>query len=318
MRGRSCLHDRQRGPAPAGVEVISRPAGAGAGRSAAGWRSHGRHAALTLAMAAGLLGTVVALPASAADTGVAETVAGTSTTDMETAPAGEGTLKAEGMLRAVHEAALSAGLAEPIVAMPFRPGEAFRKGDVLVAFDCRRLKAQLAAAKAAHRALALKAEAKRRMLRHMAAGKLDAQVAAAEAEKAMAEAEAVAAQVTRCEIRAPWDGRVADWFRHPHETPQAGEKVLAIVATEPPEVDLIVPAAWLSWLKAGQGFVFRISALGQEVPGVVVRIGAVGDAVSQTVRITGRLKAAPRAALPGMGGTAVFDSPAALRGHDGL
>ncbi len=237
---------------------------------------------------------------------------------LATAPDSQSALRAEGVLRAVYEAALSAGLAEPIVAMPFRPGEAFRKGEMLVAFDCRRLKAQLAAAKAAYRALALKAKAKRRMLRHMAAGRLDAQVAAAEAEKARAEADAVAAQVTRCEIRAPWDGRVAEWFRHPHETPQAGEKVLSIVATEPPEVDLIVPAAWLSWLKTGRSFVFRITALGVEVPGEVVRIGAVSDAVSQTLRITGRLKSAPKGALPGMGGTAVFDSPAVLRGHDGL
>jgi multidrug resistance efflux pump len=227
-------------------------------------------------------------------------------------------LRAEGILRAVHEAALSAGVAEPIVRMPFKPGMAFRKGDVLVAFDCGRLRARLEAARARERALSLKAEAKRRLLRHMAAGKLDARVAEAEARQASAEAEAVAAEVTRCEIRAPWDGQVAEWFRHPHETPQAGERVLAIVASAPPEVDMIVPAAWLSWLRPGKRFQFRINALGVNVGGRVIRIGAVGDAVSQTVRITGRLQDAPPQALPGMGGTAMFGRGLALRGHDGL
>ncbi len=314
MRGRSGLLAPLRGPAPAGAGGLSCPVGAGAGRSIVKGAFRHMHGMLLLAAMVGAVGTFGMRAASAADTALAEKVAVEPTTE----PADGPDLRAEGVLRAAHQAALSAGLSEPIVAMPFRPGEAFRTGEVLVAFDCRRLKAQLAAAKAAHRALALKAEAKRRMLRHMAAGRLDAQVAAAEAAKARAEAEAMAAQVRRCEIRAPWDGRVAEWFRHPHETPQAGEKVLAIVATEPPEVDLIVPAAWLSWLKRGQGFVFRITALGRTVPGEVVRIGAVGDAVSQTVRITGRLKAAPAGALPGMGGTAVFDRPADMRGHDGL
>ncbi len=214
--------------------------------------------------------------------------------------------EARGVIRAAHSAALAAGLSARIVRMPFREGEAFHKGDVLVVFDCDRLKAALKAAEAQVRAARLKARSKRQMLRHMAVGRLDVAVAGAEAEKAAAEAQAARVRVKECTIHAPWNGLVAEWLKHPFETPTAGEAILKIVSTDKPEVDVIVPAAWLSWLKPKQRFTLDVDGLNLRLEGMLVRVGAVVDPVSQTVKVTGAMAVLPPSVRPGMGGVVRF------------
>lgn len=272
-------------------------------RRVAGW---------ALACVTGVICSVIfAGPALAASAGMATTsavAAGSDGRDLQSGtsahPDAEG--QARGVIRAAHSAALAAGLSARILRMPFREGEAFRKGDILVAFDCDRLKAALKAAQAEARAAALKARSKRQMLKHMAAGRLDVAVAGAEAEKAAAEAEAARARVKECTIRAPWNGLVAEWLKHPHETPSAGEPILKIVSTDKPEVDVIVPAAWLAWLKLKQRFTLDVDGLNLRLEGMLARIGAVVDPVSQTVKVTGRMAVLPPSVRPGMGGVVRF------------
>ncbi len=223
------------------------------------------------------------------------------------APAGEGMVR--GIVEPRARAQLSAEITARIVRMPFKDGEAFSKGDVLAEYDCGRLKAAWRAARAAHRAAALKARSKRRLVKFQAAGKLEASIAEAESARAAAEAEAAALEVRKCRVLAPFSGRVVERHAQTHETPGAGRPLMTIVDTGRLEVEMIAPSRWLAWVRPGQGFRFRLDETGNVLKGRLLRIGAVVDAVSQTVRLRGVLEDPEGRALPGMSGMAEFDMP---------
>ena len=51
-------------------------------------------------------------------------------------------------MRAIDEAWLSSDLGLPIIALPFKEGDAFNQGDLLAEFDCASIRSQLTAAEA--------------------------------------------------------------------------------------------------------------------------------------------------------------------------
>lgn len=59
---------------------------------------------------------------------------------------------ARGILRAQDQAVLASEINGRVLEMPFRDGESFHRGDLLVRFDCSAYQAQLAAALAAEKA----------------------------------------------------------------------------------------------------------------------------------------------------------------------
>ena len=215
-----------------------------------------------------------------------------------------------GVLQPLREASLSVDFSQPISKLPLKEGEAFRKGQVLVSFDCSRFAAELKAERAAWQARRLELASKRRLLQHQATGRFAVSIARAKAQEAAARVAVVRSRLAKCTLRAPWDGVVVERFVKPHETPKPGAPLLAIVATGGVEVEMIAPAKWLTWVRPGIPFTFRVDETGQTLQGTLTRIGAVVDKVSQTVRLHGLVRDLPTGVRPGMGGTATFTGDA--------
>jgi membrane fusion protein, multidrug efflux system len=215
-------------------------------------------------------------------------------------------LQARGLVRAVQEATLASELSARIVQLPLRDGEAFRRGDLLVEFDCDRPKAEWKAAEAERIGMAAAYDNSRRLAEYRAAGAHDVQMARAALDKAAATVEVIAVRLKQCRVFAPFDGRVADLPVREHEMPQAGQPLMRIVSDAQLEVDMIVPAKWLRWLKSGEAFHFSSEDSPHRVEGEVVRISGAIDPVSQTIRAVGRLKPDRTAILPGQGGVVLF------------
>jgi membrane fusion protein, multidrug efflux system len=215
-------------------------------------------------------------------------------------------LQARGLVRAVQEATLASELSARIVQLPLRDGEAFRRGDLLVEFDCDRPKAEWKAAEAERIGMAAAYDNSRRLAEYRAAGAHDVQMARAALDKAAAAVEVIAVRLKQCRVFAPFDGRVAELPVREHEMPQAGQPLMRIVSDAQLEVDMIVPAKWLRWLKPGEVFHFSSEDSAHHVEGEVVRISGAIDPVSQTIRAVGRLKPDRAAILPGQGGVALF------------
>lgn len=221
---------------------------------------------------------------------------------------------ARGVLRAEQEAVLASTLSERILTMPYREGDSFPKGAVLVNFDCGRLGAELNAARAGARAEARTAEVQAELLRMGATGRADADIAVLKEKQSTAQANAIAQRMTGCRVTAPFAGRVVETLARPNESPPANEKLIRIVSDGALELHMVVPSKWLAWLKPGSGFDFKVDETGDSVKAVVQRISAAVDPVSQTVKIVCTIPKAPAGVLPGMSGQVTLAGADPARG----
>jgi membrane fusion protein (multidrug efflux system) len=216
---------------------------------------------------------------------------------------------ARGIVRPVAEATISAEMSGRIVELPFRPGESFAAGDLLVRFDCAAQQANAAAAEAELEVARLMLDSARELTRMKAAGLRDVDLAQARRDKAAADVEGAAVKLRACEIRAPFAGAVVERAVNLHEVIVPNTPLLKLVDRERVEVELIVPSTWLAWLKPGAPFDFMVDALGRAVPGEVTRLGASVDAVSQTANVYAAFRGPRPGVLAGMSGSAVFAPP---------
>lgn len=210
-----------------------------------------------------------------------------------------------GVLRPVQRAELVSDIAQPVIRLGARAGERFRKGDTLIAFDCRRQKAEHAAAHARLREMKLVLDNNLYLDKRNVGSRSETETSRARFDYAAAEAEGVAARVDRCEMKAPFDGIVAELGIHEHETPTPTKPYMTIVGDRDFEAIIVVPSRWLRWLKPGAPFSFTVDENGAVIDGKVERIGGEIDSVSQTITIYGRLKSIDNV-VAGMTGSATF------------
>lgn len=215
-------------------------------------------------------------------------------------------LPVRGVVRPSAQATLSTDLAASVAKVGFKEGEEFRRGDVLVAFDCRRQQAELASAVAQQREMVVAFESASFLEKRNASSHQDVETTRARADKAAAEVEAMRVRLDQCSIVAPYDGRITELRVHEHEMSVAGRPLLSIAAKWEPEIELIVPSTWLTWLTPGAEFQFLVDETGKSYPGMVVRLGAAVDTVSQTIKAFAKFTAATPDILIGMTGTVQF------------
>ena len=233
----------------------------------------------------------------------------TSSLHAEPRPVTEGSTRsgaARGIVHALEQASISTELATRVSATHFKEGQAFKKGDPIIEFDCRRQRAALAAAEAQQLEMQLTLDKFRLLQRAQSVGKNDLEVAEARVAKAIAESAGLRSPLDQCVVIAPFDGRIVELSLQRYEAAQPGKPFLAIASTGSPEIDLIVPSAWARWIKAGMPFQFFVDELGLAFDAEVTRIGAAVDPISQTIKLAAVFKRDASSVVPGMSGTAHF------------
>lgn len=211
-----------------------------------------------------------------------------------------------GVVKATAEATLASQVQGRVSELPYREGQRFKKGAVLVALDCSRYEAELASAMAEHRGKKMTYENNLRLEEHQSVGQLELEVSKAEAEKAAAAVKAAEVNVAGCTIRAPFPGRVVKMIVNQHENVFPNDQLLSLLDDSELEIELILPSRSLAWLKVGTKFKYAIDETGSQYPATVQEIAANVDPASQTVKVKGRFRKQPRDVLAGMSGTASF------------
>jgi membrane fusion protein, multidrug efflux system len=190
-------------------------------------------------------------------------------------------------------------------------GQAFAAGDLLVAFDSALPRAQVARAQAILLAAEKTHAAQHRLFGLKSIGQVDLDLAEIEVTKARAELDYASAMLARCEVRAPYAGRVAEQRVREQEFVQPGQPLLEIIDDATPQIDFIAPSRWLAWLRVGQPLRIQIDETGRTYAAVVERIGARVDPVSQSVRVIAVFPEPPPDLVAGMSGSVVVTpSPA--------
>lgn len=211
-----------------------------------------------------------------------------------------------GLLAPRDEAVLASQVPGRIAAMPVRNGQEFRKDDLLFAIDCRLYQAQLDKARSELATAERTAEVQRKLNDLGSGNRLDRN----QAEGAVARARGDVAQLTLtidlCTVRAPFDGKVVERKAQPFQTVGASQPVLEIHDTSNYDIQMLVPSAWLAWVRPGVPFRLHLDETGQDHAALVETIAAKIDPASQSIKIIGRFETRPEGLISGMSGTAFF------------
>jgi membrane fusion protein, multidrug efflux system len=216
------------------------------------------------------------------------------------------------VVRSVQNVTIGSELNARIKAMPFRDGDAFSQGDILVQFDCARTNAEFAAALAVYNSYKTAHSNVLRMQHYEAAGSYAVDQAKFELDKSQAELQSLEAKRDTCTIVAPFKGRVVEKLAQAYEVAQPNQPLLKIVESTTQELVLMVPSHWMSAAKIGSSFSVRIDETGTTYSAIVTQIGGAIDPISQSVRMIGELKAPVEGVAPGMSGTATFNFAEAM------
>ena len=197
---------------------------------------------------------------------------------------------------------LAAEIGAKINHLPVPEGAPFKAGQLLVQFDCAMQQAQLNKARAALVANDKTWQANRRLAELNSVGKVELDVSEAEVQKARAEVAANAAVLGKCNVSAPFAGRIAEQKVREQQYVQPGQALLDILDDSALELEFIVPSKWLAWLKPNHSFQVAIDETGKTYPAKIQRIGARVDPVSQSVKVAAAIDGKFPELIAGMSG----------------
>jgi membrane fusion protein (multidrug efflux system) len=188
-------------------------------------------------------------------------------------------------------------------------GGAFRAGQLLVGFDCSLQQAQLQKAQAELDGAELTFKSNLRLAELNSVGLLELDLSQSTVRKAKAEVGANLAVLAKCDVSAPFSGRVAEQKVREQQYVQPGQALLDIIDDSVLELEFLVPSHWLNWLRAGGKFQVQIDETRKSYPAKFIRIGARVDPVSQTVKVAAAIDGKFPELIAGMSGRVQVTPP---------
>jgi membrane fusion protein (multidrug efflux system) len=205
---------------------------------------------------------------------------------------------------------VAAEIGAKITRLPVAEGSAFKQGQVLVQFDCSLQQAQLARAQAALMAADTNWRGNQKLAELHSVGTVELEMSKAETLKAQAEVAANRALLGKCQVSAPYAGRVAEQKVREQQYVQPGQALLEILDDSTLELEFIVPSRWLVWLRNGSTFQVSIDETGKTYPAKVQRIGARVDPVTQSIKLNAVIDGRFAELMAGMSGKVLIAPPA--------
>jgi membrane fusion protein, multidrug efflux system len=206
---------------------------------------------------------------------------------VRTARAGGGAgagLEIPGTVEAVDTAAIASRAAATVIEVRAEIGDRVRKGTLLVRLDDRDLQARARGAEAGLRAAEAQLERMRGLVARDAATAREVESAEAAAAAATAEHDAALAQIAYTELRAPFDGRIADRRVRPGDLASPGQTLLVVQGAGTLRVAATVSRAVADGLATGAA-VSVARDDGAPIEARLAVIAPAGDPASQRVLI---------------------------------
>ena len=214
-----------------------------------------------------------------------------------------------GELRSRNSTSLSSELPARINNITVREGVSFKKGDILVKLDCALIRAQHEKIKAHSITSKRKYLVEKRLLELNSTGEIDVLNAEAEMFKVQADMKANKVRLSKCFIKAPFDGRVVTRMMGEHQFAKVGREILKIVEDQNLEIAFLVPSQWVMWLQKDYKFVFKVNETGKSYAARVIQRGARVDPVSRSIVMIGKTMKNHHELIPGMSGYVTITPP---------
>jgi RND family efflux transporter MFP subunit len=210
------------------------------------------------------------------------------------------------IVKAANSAILSAQIDGLIEQVHVKEGHSFVKNDVLLSLECSVQQTALKKAKAQLSFVSKENETVEKLASLNSASQLQIAQSKAELSKARSDVEAAKHQVSLCTVLAPYDGNVIQTWVNAHENIQAKSKMIEIVDNRELATEFLAPSHMLPQLTSGLEFELNIMETNKSYAAVIDRVIPRVDAVSQTVKVIGRLTTSYPELWSGMSGVAVL------------
>ena len=201
---------------------------------------------------------------------------------------------------------ISSEIAGEIVELSKFEGDSFKKGEPLIRIDCSIYKAQKRKIDVEKEIARLEVEKNKKLDTFGSIGTFDIQISQENFNKQKAESDIAAINISRCDILAPFDGKIASKKVAKHQSIKPQDELLEIVGVDNLEAKVVVPSSWLVWLKKGMEFDLSIDETKTTIKAQVVQWDSVVDSSSQSITIRAKLIKPYDNIIPGMSATANF------------
>jgi membrane fusion protein, multidrug efflux system len=205
-----------------------------------------------------------------------------------------------GSIQPERRADLRAELSAMVMQVLRENGDPVRRGELLVRLDDTAIRDALASAESASRAASQAFDQAGRQLDRQktlrASGMATAQTledaeirrnsTQSDLEAAKARVVSARQQLTRTEVRAPFDGVVSDRKVSAGDTAQVGKELLKVIDPASMRFEGLVSADHIGVVRAGQSVIFRVNGYGaQDFAGRVRRVNPAANATTRQVEV---------------------------------
>ena len=213
---------------------------------------------------------------------------------------------ARAVIVSLDRTVLSSEIAGEIVELSKFEGDSFKKAESLIRIDCSIYKAQKRKIEVERNIANLELEKNKKLDSYGSIGTYEIQISQENVNKQKAENEIAAINVSRCDIKAPFDGRIAARKVSKYQNIKPQDELLEIVGIDNLEAKVVVPSSWLVWLKKGIEFDLSIDETKSTVKAQIVQIDSIVDPTSQSITLRAKLLKPFENIIPGMSATANF------------
>jgi RND family efflux transporter MFP subunit len=212
------------------------------------------------------------------------------------------TLEVEGVLVPQKTTVISSSRDGKIRDIFVDNGDVFRKNDILLAYDCQDLNAEIEAIKALESLTKEKVAKGAELFKLDIISGLEQRELEVEQMQTQAKNSILSAQLEACVIRASYNGRVVKRLANPEEYTRTDRVLMQVASRDPLEVEFIVPSKWLRYLDVGAPVEISVAETDQVYQARIKQIFGEVDPVSQSIQMSAGLLSYDDPLLPGMSG----------------
>ena len=205
-------------------------------------------------------------------------------------------------LRAIRHTTLSSEIGAVAQRILVKEGQRFEMGTPLIQLDCALHDAQRAKSTAEMAGAQRSLQANQRLAELNAAGLMELDLAKNAVEKSQADLRISETQLSKCEIKAPFAGIVAEQRIREQQYVQPGTPLVDVLDDSAYELEFLAPSTWLSRLRVGMVVRVTVDEVRRNAVARIVRISPRIDPVSQSIKVVANLEGPVADLKAGMSG----------------
>jgi len=212
----------------------------------------------------------------------------------------------QAVLGARRQIVLASGLDSKITKFKLESGDRFKRGDVLIEYDCAVDQGRLNEALSRQRVTEQQLIAYQKLSALDSISNIELIIARENNEQNKAVIKQIQGRLKSCRHVAPWDGRVMRKMASQYEYVQRGRVLMEIASHEPLRAEFLIPSRWLSWLNVGTAVDIFIGETDNTYSAKIINVFGEVDPVSQSIQVVAEMEKYHEELLPGMSGRATF------------